>query len=223
MTGGGVEPSVATTKRLLIVVAATLVAGAWPSAVPAQLARGFSGRSSQSTMDGGEAMRTLRAFGSCYATRDTADAWSLIATEPGSRGEAEVYRRLFRRDSQGCLGESTELRVPVFMVRGAIAEGLYARRAALPVRLRLPPLAPGATVRTLSEAARCYASAHPDRVRALVENTIPGSRPEYAALGEMAADFFSCVPEAARGRRFDSTQVRYRLAEALLRMGGAAP
>lgn len=173
-------------------------------------------------MDGSEAMRTLRAFGACYAMRNTANAWALIATEPGSRGEAETYRRLFRRDSEGCLGEATELRVPVFMVRGAIAEGLYERRLAVPLQLQFPALAPGAPIRTLSEAARCYASAHPDGVRALLE-TAPGSRPEYAALSEMAEDFFRCVPETARGRRFDATQVRYRLAEALLRMAGPAP
>jgi hypothetical protein len=210
-------------KRALIGTAALLTAGSWPQAASAQLAPGLSGSSSQQTMDGGEAMRTLRVFGSCYATRNAADAWTLIATEPGSRQEAETYRRLFRRDTQGCLGEFTELRLPVFMVRGAIAEGLYIRRVATPQQLAVPAPAPGASVRTLSEAARCYAAAHPDRVRALVENTAPGSGPEHTALSAMAPDFFRCVPETARGRQFDSTQIRYRLVEALLRMPAPPP
>ena len=205
---------------VLAVQAALITLVCWPQTAPAQIASGFSGRSSQMTMDESEAMRTLRAFGSCYAERNTAEAWSLIGTEPGSQGEADTYRRLFRRDSQGCLGEATELQVPVYMVRGAIAEGLYSRRVAVPAQLRVSPLAPGAAVRTLSEAARCYTAAHPDKVRALVENTLPGSPPEHVALSEMAPDFFRCVPETARGRRFGSTQVRYKLAEALLRMAG---
>jgi hypothetical protein len=215
--------NVAGPKRALIGMAAILSAGSWPQPVLAQLAPGLSGSSSQLTMEGGEAMRTLRAFGTCYATRNTANAWILIATEPGSRQEAETYRRLFRRDSQGCLGEFTELQVPVFLVRGAIAEGLYARRVAVPAQLGSPAPAPGTPVRTLSEAARCYVADHPDRVRALVENTAPGSRPEFTALSAMAPDFFRCVPETARGRKFDSTQIRYRLVEALLRRAAPVP
>lgn len=169
------------------------------------------------TFDGEEAMRTLAVFGTCYARLNTDEALALIATEPASREEAETYRRLFRRDNQSCLGEATEMRLPIALVRGAIAEGLYKRRVPLPANLSQTAPAAG-EVRTLSEAARCYTVGHREQVRSLLEQTPLGSRREYDALSAMAGDFFQCVPETARGRRFDPTQVRFRLAEALLRL-----
>lgn len=188
----------------------------------AQIAPGRSGTSSTMTItDNEEAFRTLNAFANCYARQNTARALELIATEPGTTAEAETYRRLFRRDNMSCLGEATELFMPMALVRGAIAEGLYKRGVALPPNLVQAAPEPG-TVRTLSDAARCYTAAHRDRVRALVEQTPPGSRREFAALTEMAADFFQCVPEAGRNRQFNPTQLRFRLAEALLRMPAPA-
>ena len=143
-------------------VALTLAAVA-PPAVPAaaQIAPGTSGRSSTLVFnDAGEAWRTLVAFGNCYADRNTEQALALVAADPGSNEEAQTYRRMFSRDNQSCLGGSTELRMPLAMVRGAIVEGLYRRGIALPEALRQPPLAADAEVRTLSEAARCYTAAH---------------------------------------------------------------
>ena len=164
-------------------------------------------------------MRTVRTFGNCYASNSTARAWRLIATEPGSREEAQTYRELFRRDSQACIGENTELRVPVYLVRGAIAEGLYRRRVAVPAGLRVPLPAPGTPVRTLSDAARCFVAGAPI-VRGRSSKGPRRQQPEFEALRDMAPAFFHCVPEPARNRQFDPTQIRYRLAEALLR---AAP
>jgi len=216
-------PAFVPSRKLagLHVLAAAALLGLAANGARAQIASGYSGSSSTSTMGDDEAWRTLRAFGTCYATRNPGSAVQLIATEPGSRDEAETYRRLFRRDNQSCLGGNTELRMPVTMVRGAIAEGLYRNRAALPPTLAQAAPAPGA-VRTLSEAARCYAGAHGDRVRSLVEGTAPGSRGEVEALTAMAPDFFRCVPAAAHGRQFNATQLRYRLAEALLRLDAPA-
>ena len=189
---------------------------------PAQIAPGLSGNSSTMTfVDNGEAFRTLNAFAACYARQNSARALELIATEPATREEAETYRRLFRRDNMSCLREDTELRMPVALVRGAIAEGLYKRGIALPPQLIQSAPAPGGA-RTLSEAARCLTASRRDRVQALVEGTAPGSRGEFEALNALADDFFACVPDTARDRRFDPTQVRFRLAEALLRMPAPA-
>jgi len=93
----------------------------------------------------------------------------------------------------------------------------------LPPNLALTPPPPGTAIRTLSEAARCYTSGHRQQVRTLIEQTQPGSRQELAALTEMAPDFFRCIPDTARGRRFDTAQIRYRLAEALYRMPATSP
>ena len=184
---------------------------------------GTSGSSSLSYFDNDEAMRTLRVFGTCYAARHPEDSLAFMATEPASQAEAELYRRMFRRDNQNCLGENTEIRMPVAFVRGAIVEGLYRNGTALAADLALAPPPPGTSIRTLSEAARCYTAGHRELVRTLIEQTQPGSRQELAALTEMAPDFFRCIPDTARGRRFDSAQIRYRLAEALYRMPAHLP
>ena len=222
-------PADATTKvapararrPAAVALVAMAVAVATQSA-PAQIASGRSGSSTTMVVeDDGEAWRTLVAFGTCYAARSTASAFALIATEPGSREEAQTYRQLFSRDNQSCLGGNTELRMPLAMVRGAIAEGLYERGVALPANL--VQAAPQAgSIRTLSEAARCYAAAHRDRVHALAADTRAGSRGEHEALSVVAPDFFRCVPETARGRQFDPTLIRYRLIEAALRMPPSA-
>jgi hypothetical protein len=201
-------------------VAALLGAAFAAPGTPAQLPSGFSGGSSASTFSGDEAWRTLVAFGNCFATRNRPQALQLIATEPATRSERDTYRQIFRHDNQ-CVGGDTELDMSLPMIRGAIAEGLYKSRTELPANLAQAPVEAGA-VRTLGEAARCLATARREQVRALVEETRAGSRQEYEALNAMAPDFFRCVPEGARGRRFDTTQVRYRLAEALLRMPAPA-
>ena len=206
----------AAPRSVLLGIAAALAFSA--GGAVAQLSPGTSGSSSLSYFDNDEAMRTLRVFGTCYAARHPEDSLAFMATEPASQAEAELYRRMFRRDNQNCLGENTEMRMPVAFVRGAIVEGLYRNGTALPPELALSPPPPGASIRTLSEAARCYTAGHRDLVRSLIEQTQPGSRQELAALTEMAPDFFRCVPDTARGRRFDSAQIRYRLAEALYRM-----
>jgi hypothetical protein len=189
----------------------------------AQIAPGYSGRSDGGVeyMDTEEAMRTLSAFGNCYARLSTARAFELLGTDPGSRAEAETYRRLFRRDTQNCLGEGTELSMPVAFVRGAIAEGLLERGIALPANLVLAAPAPGVEVRRLSEAARCHAVAHGAEIRAMLA-TPPGGQREMAALRPMVEGFFRCLPASARNRRLGASQLRYLLAEALLRLPAAA-
>lgn len=210
-------------KCIFIGIAALMAAGGLQPGASAQIGAGYSGSSSLTTFDNEEGMRTLGVFGICYVSNNLPDALALIATEPGSRAEADTYRRLFRRDSQSCLGENTEVRAPVSLVRGAIAEGLYKRRAALPASLAQSVPAAGVPIRTLSEAARCYIAGHRDEARALVERTPPGGRRELEALRAMAPAFFGCVPDTARGRSFDATLIRFRLAEALFRTAAPPP
>lgn len=203
------------------IVALALVAAATAPAA-AQIAPGQSGQSSTMVFeDNGEFFRTLVAFGNCYAGSNAERAFALFATEPGSNDERETYRRLFARGTNSCLHGTTLLNVTRSMVRGAIAEGLYRRRAAMPDHLVQPPLASDAPVRTLSEAARCYATTHRIEVESLVAESRAGSRREFELMSAMADDLFRCLPETARGRSFDPTLLRYRLVEALLRMPAA--
>ena len=205
-------------KRAAMVLTAAGVVVLTAASASAQIAPGQSGSSTTMVFtDNGEAFRTLNAFAACYARQNTTRALELIATEPATREEAPTYRRLFSRDNMSCLGEDTELRMPVAMVRGRSPRACTRGGIALPPNLAQAAPAPG-EVRTLSEAARCYTATHREQVRALVEQTAAGSRREFEALGEIAGDLFQCVPETARGRRFDPTQVRFRLAEALLRL-----
>ncbi len=195
-----------------------------PQAGIAQIAPGYSGTSSGAIefADTEEALRMLSAFGNCYARHSSVQAFELLGTDPGSRAEAETYRRLFRRDSQNCLGEGTELSAPVAFVRGAIAEGLLERGTPLPASLVLAAPASGVEVRRFSEAARCHAAAHGAEIRTVLA-TPPGSQREMAALRPLVDGFFRCLPASAQNRRFGATQLRYLLAEALLRLPAAPP
>lgn len=204
----------------------TIMLALTASAVPAQgafaqLAPGVSGSSTTSYMNADETWRTLRSFGVCFAKVNETGAWALIATEPDSEDEAAVYKKMARGGGQPCLSDTT-LRAPLTFIRGAIAEGLYKRGVTVPPELLLAPPASGATIRTLGEATRCFAAAHRDEMRALLADTIPGSKKESAALSAMAPAFYQCLPPAAQERSFNPTQIRFRLAEALLRMPAPA-
>jgi len=186
-----------------------------------QIAEGRSGSSTMGYVSGSEVYAELGIFGRCFASQQSDEALSLIATEPGSRAEAEVYKKLFTKPYQSCLGDVVEMRMPISMVRGAIAEGLYAKHVALPASLVLAPPADGAEIHSISEAARCYAATHPAEVQSLLA-TKPGSKKEFEQVKAMARDFTKCVPAKARKLPFEPTLVRFRLAEATLKMNGAA-
>ena len=208
------------TRVWPLAAGAALVAVAAPASSLAQLAPGFSGSSSTSYMDANEYWRTLRSFGACFARESESMAVALLATEPDSKAERELYKQITGREkNQPCLTD-TSMYVPAPLLRGAVVEGLYKRGVALPAELRLAP--PAAEVRTLGEAARCYAARHRSEVEALIAGTAPGSKKELAALSAMAPRFYACLPAKAQKLTFNPTQVRYRLAEALLRMPAAA-
>ncbi|MEA3014782.1 MAG: hypothetical protein QOD42_3327 [Sphingomonadales bacterium] len=184
-----------------------------------QIAPSRSGSSSLQFMDRSESMRTLVLFGRCYARRARADSLSLIATRPTSREEAEIYRRLFRRDVI-CLGPGTSMSAPLAYVRGVIAEGFAYVEEGIPASHLLA--APTVDqVRNVSDAARCYAAGHRGEVRALIAIR-PGTREEFDAVSAMMAGIRACLPAGARFE-IDATVIRYRLVEGLLRLAPAAP
>lgn len=166
-------------------------------------------------MSNAEAMTEVAAFGRCYAKRNRAKALSLIGTRPGSREEVETYRTLFKGDNQVCLSAGTSVRAPLPYVRGAIAEGLLRSEETLPQNYMLtaPPLQ---EVRNLGDAARCFAANRRNELSPLLA-TKPGSKQEYAAVSALMGEFDACLPAGA-AMRSDATVIRYRLAEALLRL-----
>jgi hypothetical protein len=203
-----------------ILFAAALASGA-PLAAPsaAQIAPGRSGSSTMSYLGEKEIWPVVSEFGSCYAEVNRLGALKLIATVPNSPAEAQTYRKLFTKPYQSCLGDVTSLGgMAIGMIRGAIAEGLYKKRIPLPANLMLAAPAPG-QIRNLSHASLCYAAAHPDAARALIAQTKPGSRKEFDAVVAVMPDFRRCIPKGALNTRFDATQIRFRIAEALLRTG----
>ena len=201
-------------RRMILAALAAAVLAA-PGA-PAQIAPSRSGSSSTTVMADDESWRTVVAFGNCFAGRYPDQVLALMATVPGSAAEVRVYRRVFRRRASACLVD-TELRMPRWIVRGAVVEGLFRRGVELPANLVQAAPAPG-TARTLTGAALCYAAAHPERVRALVAGSRAGGRDEHEAISAMAEGFFRCIRPSTAELRFDATMLRYRLVEALLRL-----
>ena len=191
-----------------------------PTVASAQMAPGRSGSSTERVIIGGrEVWDDLNAFGQCFAARQTSDAIRLVTPEAGSAEEARVYKALFRKETP-CLGDLAGLTVPWQLVRGAIGEGFYTRRVPLPPNLAFPrDLAPD-KVKSVMDAATCYAGRHPAEARALIEKTKPESKEETAAFKALWSNFGACLPpNMPKDFKFDTLLLRYRIAEALWRMG----
>lgn len=186
----------------------------------AQLAPGRSGISTVLYMGAEEAMKELAMFGRCYGRNQRKQALSLIVTSPGSREEAQTYRRLFGGESQPCLTPGTTLSAPLEYIRGAIAEGLFRSGEAVPAEYRLAAPGPG-EARNLGDIARCYAAAHVAEAHAVLATRV-GSRAEYEAVSGVMEGFEACIPPGGRIRA-DATVIRFRLAEAMYRLGVQAP
>lgn len=194
-----------------------------PSPALAQLGTGQSGSSTTRSLSSEEYWLAVRSFGRCYAQNSEQRALALLASEPGSRGENAFFQALFRARSVSCLGDISRLSIVPAHIRGSIAEGFIRSGRPMPAVLRLSPLPPGAPIRTISDAARCFTATRAAEVREIVLRTVPGSEDEYRAIERIAPEFIRCVPENARRYRFPTTDVRYRLAEALLRMHPPIP
>lgn len=212
---------IAVSRLILSVGAAVAFLGLQVTPAAAQLGTSRSGSTSSHTFTASEqqSWRALLKFGDCYAKDYSRGALRLIATEPGSRDEATVYRSLFGKDNVSCLGTMSRMTAPIAMIRGVIAEGLYQRNVAMPPEMRLAaPALP--EVRNLSGAARCYVGSNVREARTLLA-TKPGSREEYDAVEMLIPAFEKCVPEGAR-LDFSPTLIRFRIAEALFRLGATA-
>ena len=205
----------------LLVVA--LVPCLLSSAAQAQIASGTSGRSTLSYLSGRLVWEELAEFGKCYASFSRNDAVRLVSTPAGSADEAKTYRSLFQKPYQSCLGNVTELRVPPGMVRGSIAQGLYLKRVAVPPGLLVQRTPDLAEVHSLSDAALCYVGGQRAEAQRLIENTKAGSRAEEEAFESVWPNFSRCLPANAAGVKFDLMLIRFRIAEALWRMGAFPP
>ena len=202
----------------LLVAAIALI----PASASAQLGTGRSGTSTERTIIGGrEVFDDLNAFGRCFAAQQTNDALRLVRPEAGSADEARVYKSLFSKE-QSCLGDLAGLTVPWQYVRGAVAEGFYTRAVPLPPELAFPRDLPPEKVKSVMDAATCYAGRHAATARDLIGKTKPASKEESAAFDALWTDFQDCLPSnMPRDFKFDTLLLRYRIAEALWRQGAA--
>jgi hypothetical protein len=207
----------AARGRFFIAGFASLAAAAsFVGMAQAQIAPSRSGSPDIVYLNAEESMKQLADFGRCYGDNQRKQALLLIAMRPGSREEAAAFRKLFKSDSQMCLIGGTTMYSSIDSVRGAIAEGLLRSGEPLPAEYRLAaPTA--AEVGGLSDVARCYAASNVEEVRRVLA-TRPGSRAEHEAVKGVVGGFGACLPPGGRIRA-DSTLVRFRLAEALLRLG----
>jgi hypothetical protein len=191
------------------------------SSAAAQFApgNGQSGTSTEQTFTGRGGWDDLAEFGGCFAARQTQDALKLLATSPGSTDEARVYKQLFSKD-QFCLGDLNGISVRWQYVRGAVGEGFYARKVALPAALAAPHSLQPEKVQSVMDAAICYVDKNTPEARSLIETTRPETKEESAAIDALWPHFEACLPSnIPAGYKFDRHLLRYRIAEALWRLG----
>lgn len=201
-------------------LAAILLVAAVPAAALEPLEGSRSGTTTQYYIRGQEIWSSLGEFGRCYASTERKDALRLVATRPGSVEEAQTYKDLFGKSDQPCLGSITEMRISHLMVRGAIAEGLYKKKVLVPPELAVAAAPSVGQVRSMSDAALCYVGGHSGEAQSLINGTVPGSNKEYEAMTALFPAFAECVPPAARGKmQVEATLIRFRIAEALWKLG----
>lgn len=209
--------------RFNLLLVGSLFAGAFAAGpAAAQLAPGLGGSSTSAPVQMADVWQELAHYGRCVAGQRQQEAIDILRAETGSREESERLGRLLRDRGTNC-SQDFDLVLPAPLFRGAIAEGLYDRRIAMPPELAWTPIARGSPVPTFSHIARCYLPGNEARVAQLVEKTRPGSRDEARAMAAIMPGFRACLPAARRNRSFNITQVRLRLAEALLRMRPPQP
>jgi len=191
------------------------------SSASAQFApgNGQSGTSTERTYTGRAVFDDLSDFGGCFAAEQTKDALKLVGTQPGSGDEARVYKELFSKD-QACLRGLNWLSVTWQYVRGSVGEGFYSRKVSLPSAFAAPHSLPPNKVQSVMDAAICYADKHTAEARALIETTKPETKEESAAIHALWPNFEACLPpNIPAGYKFDPHLIRYRIAEALWRLG----
>lgn len=206
-------------RRLHVFQILAALAAASPAAAQNQYGGGHSGITTEYSYTGSGVWKDLNSFGACFAKRQTKDALTLVQTDAGSADEARVYKALFSKE-QYCLGDLSGLSVPWKFVRGAVAEGLYSQKMPVPGTLAAPQEMPREKVQSVMDAAICYARQHPADARRLIETTNPDSKEEAAAIDALESDFGACLPpNLPKQFSIDGILLRYRIAEALWRLG----
>lgn len=208
--------------RFILPGLAALALGVTAAPASAQIASGYSGWSDGgvASMGNEETWQALRVFGSCYARVSTAQALQLLATEPGTQAERNAVRMAIRAP-ENCWGYVSRVRAPYFLLRGAVAEGLWKRRIEIPTNLRLAAPARGADSRNFYESARCFTAAHGDQARALLETPLGSRREREVAGAILSGTFGACVPSEVGTFTLPPVMVRYFIVEALLRLSSA--
>lgn len=185
----------------------------------AQIASSRSGSTDIYTYDTETVTRIIANFGRCFAQRNPRASLDFIATAPSSRAEFQIYQRMAQQ-GMSCLAPGTTLRATPTFIRGAVAEGMLTIGAVVPPTHRQPVPARG-EVRNVSDAARCYAAGNRAEVRALL-TTRAGSRAEADRITQIVPGLRACLPPGVNVQ-FDGTLLRFRLAEAMLRMEPSTP
>ena len=193
------------------------------SAASAQLAPGQSGSSSLHTFNGSVAWDTLIFFSNCYVSSERSKALQLVSTPAGSLEEAKTYKKLFSKPDQGCLGDVSALSVPWQFVRGSVAESFYRKKIPVPAELAVTtPMLPENT-KNLSDIATCFVGRNTADARQLVEMTYPGSKQESQAVTNIMPQMAECLPpNLPKAPQFDTMLIRFRVAEALWKLGMVA-
>jgi hypothetical protein len=162
---------------------------------------------------------SLSVFGSCYASSQRAKALRFVGTEPGTADEARTYKALFRNSDEPCLKDVSEMTADYRLVRGAIAEGLFIGGIPVPPTLAAKPI-PRESVQSVLQTAICYVGQNPAEAQWLIENTSPGSKKEDEMISALLPRFSDCLPpKMPDGFRIDTTLLRFRIAEAMWRLG----
>jgi hypothetical protein len=209
--------------RSIAIVSAMILALTPTSATRAQLASGYSGQSSAR----GKALRM--SSGGAFAVWAIAlqtqrRSWPSPCWRPLPIPKSEsVASRALLGKNTSCLTGFVSMRLPTYLVRGAVAEYLYKRTTVAPPpadasvapasidRSKLDQLNPYAL---LAGFARCYVAARPSDVHGLLGTTKAGSKQEAAALGAMKSNFAVCLPTGV-SIEFQPGETRGALAEAL--------
>lgn len=199
---------------LCLVLAATPAVAQERNPVRPQEPSTRSGMSTATRAENVNALQELAAFGRCFARFNRNVALGFVATESGSRGEAEYFERFIGGERPGCRNYGSWTNASFVYWRGVIAEGLL-HSGGVPASHVLP--APTVEqVSNLHDVARCYAAGHREQVRGLLATRL-GSPEETAAVAALWNDFRACMP-ANFNVRLNAPWIRFLLAEALLRL-----
>lgn len=146
----------------------------------------------------------IRETARCVAGNKTELADNLLATKAGSTEEFEIYRAMFERRERSCVRYASLLSFHPQLMRGAIAEALYRRRAAdAPIIRPIEASAYTSLVRQgvmrappshMAAFADCVTASRPAEVHALLTTTKMDSAEEKTAMRGLVDALSACLP-----------------------------